>query len=250
MKNQITDFYKENFIKAVIDVNKKLYFYIHNNLKKNDIQYSDTLGYGGDNSLNIDLYAEELFIKYLKDFGNIYSEECGIKIFDKEFTIIIDPIDGSNNFYSNLEYYGSSVALQYEDEIIAGFVCNLATGKMIYRAFDSQVVEISFENRVFFSQDKQKLAIFERAYDYPFFCKELSSLNIKFRSLGATALSLANSRNYLFVLHKGNIRNFDICAALYICKDLYIYRDDDTVLISINKDVFRQVKERIGYKSK
>ncbi len=242
MKNQITDFYKENFIKAVILANKKLFSHIHKKLKNKDLQYSNTTGYGGDNSLNIDLYAEKLFIKHLKKFGNIYSEECGFKDFGKDFTIILDPIDGSNNLYSNLEYYASSLALKYENKIIAAFVCNLATGKLIYRAFDSKVIELSFLKRNILSTSKNKLAIFERAYEYPKICKKLSKINIKFRSLGASALSLANARNYLFVLHKGNIREFDISAALYICEDLYIYQNKNTLLICKDKNIFEEIK--------
>ncbi len=242
MKTKITDFYKENFIKAVILANKKLFSYLHKNLKSYDIQYSNSTGYGGDNSLNIDLYAEKIFIKYLKKFGNIYSEECGFKDFDKNFTIIIDPIDGSNNLYSNLEYYASSVALKYKNKIIAAFVCNLATGRLIYRAFDSKVIEISLLKRNILSNSRNKLAIFERAYEYPKICKKLSKQNIKFRNLGASALSLANAKNYLFVLIKGKIREFDISAALYICKDLYIYQNKNTLLICKDKDVFEEIK--------
>ncbi len=244
MKNKITDFYKKNFIKAVISTNKKLFDYLHNHIKTKDIKYSNTIGYGGDNSLNIDLYAENLFIKNLSKFGNIYSEECGFKDFGKEFTIIIDPIDGSNNFFSNLEYYASSIALRYQDKIIAGFVCNLASGRLIYRAFDSEVIEVSLIKRNLLNIHQNKLAIFERAYEYPKICKNLSKQNIKFRTLGASALSLANARNYLFVLLKGKIREFDVSAALYICKDLYIYKNKNTIFISKSKKTIKHIKKK------
>lgn len=243
MINNITELYKQEFIEAVINANKELYNYIHHNSELLEIEYSNSLGYGGDNSLNIDLYAEEHFIKKLKEFGNIYSEECGLKSFDKDFTIVIDPIDGSNNISSGLEYYGSSISLKYRDTILAGFVCNLATGNLIYKAFDDKIQQVSFLNKKIYKVQQQKLAIFERAYKYPNICQELSNNNIKYRTLGAVAISLANARNYLFVLFKGKIREFDISAALYICNDLYVYKSDNILLISKNKQFFDLVKE-------
>ena len=106
--NNFTASYKNSFIEAVILANKELHTYITKNLSLNDYEYSNTIGFGGDNSLKMDLIAENIFIKYLEDFGNIYSEECGLRNTNKECTIIIDPLDGSNNFYSNLPYFGTS----------------------------------------------------------------------------------------------------------------------------------------------
>ena len=82
MKN-ITVSYKNSFIEAVILANKELYTYINTNLSLNDYEYTNTIGFGGDNSLKIDLIAENIFIKHLEKFGNIYSEECGLKSSNK-----------------------------------------------------------------------------------------------------------------------------------------------------------------------
>lgn len=247
MNKTITEAYKENFINSVIEANKELYNYLHYNLKEKDLQYSNTIGYGGDNSLNIDLYAEEIFIKYLKEFGNIYSEECGFIDFNKDFTIIIDPIDGSDNFCANLEYYGSSVALKYKDEIIAGFVCNLATGNLIYKAFDFALKEFNITGKKVLKRDGfDKFGIFERAYKYPKISQKLQENSIKFRSLGAAAVSLAFSKNYDFVLFVGQIREFDIAASLYICNEQNIYKSEDFLLISKNKQKVELIKEIIN----
>ncbi len=246
MNKTITEDYKENFINSVIEANKELYKYIHYNLQKEDLEYSNTIGYGGDNSLKIDLYAEEIFIKYLKDFGNIYSEECGFLDFNKDFTIIIDPIDGSDNFYANLEYYGSSVALKYKDEICAGFVCNLATGNFIYRAFDFPLKELNIAGKKILKRARfNKFGIFERAYKYPKISQKLQESNIKFRSLGAAAVSLSFAKNYDFVLFVGEVREFDIAASLYICNEQNIYKSKDFLLISKNKQKVELIKEII-----
>lgn len=247
--NNITASYKNSFIEAVILANKELYTYINTNLSLNDYEYTNTIGFGGDNSLKMDLIAENIFIKYLEKFGNIYSEECGLLSTNKECTIIIDPLDGSNNFYSNLPYYGTSVALQKNGITIAGFVTNLVSSVIIYRAFDDEIKYFSLLKETNFTPinlSKTKFSIFERAYEYPAICNFLSKNNIKYRSLGAVALSLSEANNYDFVLYGGKIRDFDVAAALYICKELFIYRTDKILLISQNKQKINLIKEFIN----
>ena len=246
--NNLTASYKNNFIEAVILANRELHTYLNTNLSLNDYEYTNITGFGGDNSLKIDLIAENIFIKHLENFGNIYSEECGLKTTNKEFTIIIDPLDGSNNFYSNLPYYGTSVALQKDEITIAGFITNLLTGIITYRAFDEEIRYFSLiknEEITPLNINKTKISIFERAYEYPLICEQLSKNNIKFRSLGAVALSLCDAKNYDFVLYCGKIREFDIAASLYINKNLYIYETKKALLISQNKQMFNLIKEII-----
>ena len=181
--NNLTASYKNSFIEAVILANKELYTYINKNLSLNDYIYTNITGFGGDNSLKIDLVAENIFIKYLEKFGNIYSEECGFLDTQKEFTIIIDPLDGSNNFYSNLPYYGTSVALQKDGVTIAGFVTNLVSSVIKYRAFDGEIKYFSLiknEEIVPIDIIKTKISVFERAYEYPFICQKLSENSIKY----------------------------------------------------------------------
>lgn len=248
MNNNLTALYKRSFIEAVILANKELHTYINTNLSLKDYEYTNITGFGGDNSLKMDLIAENIFIKYLENFGNIYSEECGLKTTNKEFTIVIDPLDGSNNFYSNLPYYGTSVALQKDGTTIAGFVTNLVSSIIKYRAFDDEIKYFSLmknEEIIPIHTEKTKISVFERAYEYPMICQKLSKNNIKFRSLGAVALSLSDAQNYDFVLYCGNIREFDIAASLYIFKDLYIYKTDKSLLLSKNKQKFDLVKEFI-----
>ncbi|MDZ7819153.1 MAG: inositol monophosphatase family protein [Aliarcobacter sp.] len=248
MNKNITALYKKSFIEAVILANKELHTYINTNLSSKDYEYTNTTGFGGDNSLKIDLIAENIFIKYLEKFGNIYSEECGLLSTDKEFTIVIDPLDGSNNFYSRLPYYGTSVALKKDEITIAGFVTNLVTTIITYRAFEDEIKQISLIdlNEIeLYKSEKTRISIFERAYEYPEIVKKLFENRIKFRSLGAVALSLCDAKKYDFVLYGGKIRDFDIAAALYICNDLYVYQSSKFLLISKNADKYKLIKEFI-----
>lgn len=245
----ITASYKKSFIEAVKLANKQLHTYLNEKLSLNDYSYTNSYGFGGDNSLKMDLIAENFFVDILNSFGNIYSEECGFLDNSSSFTIIIDPLDGSNNFYSQLPYYGTSIALQKDGITIAGFVTNLITGIITYRAFEDEIKYFSLlQNKEINILEIQsnKIAIFERAYEYPNICEKLNQYKIKFRCLGAVALSLSDSFKYDFVLYAGKIRDFDVLAALYICKDLYIYKSENFLFITKNKEKYDLLKEVIN----
>ena len=233
-----------SFTKAVIRANKELYEYINTRLSSFDLEESNTIGFGGDNSLNIDISAEKIFIKHLSSFGDIYSEEVGLLSSNSNVKIIIDPIDGSHNFQSQLPYYGTSVALQIDGVSKAGYVCNLANATMIYRE-DGDIKEISLIDESEYKSillEKSAFSIFERAYAYPKICEALYENKIKFRSPGAAALSLANARNYTFVLFAGKIREFDIAAAIHICDNLFIHKDDEFLIVTKSEQILELIK--------
>ena len=242
------------FIIECVKANKEIYNYINHELKAEDYLYHEDIGEGGDKSLNMDLYAESVFVKYLSSFGNIYSEESGfIKTTNenqKDFTIIIDPLDGSDNFSSSLPYYGTAVAFEHDNNVQIGVVCNLNIG-LIY---------IKDENKISYTSDmdgnivddhvlkhgKPKFGIFERAYIFPDLCLQLKEHKLKYRSPGAVALSFACAKYYNFVLFRGSVREFDVKAALYICNDLHVYEGNDFLIIAKNKNVFFQLKKLLN----
>ena len=241
-------FDNEKFIEAVKNANIELMTYINSNLSYSDITYTNTTGFGGDNSLKIDIIAENIFIRHLSSFGDVFSEECGLLSNKSNFKIIIDPIDGSSNFMHNLPYYGSSVALKYKDETLASFVCNLVSGILTYKIENSEIryYDLNKQNYIKrFFQNSSKLAIFEKSYDNPEICLKLSQNKIKYRSAGAMALSLCDARNYRFAMFKGQIRDFDVAAALYINSDLYVHKKDDILILALNKKDFDFVLEII-----
>lgn len=234
--------------KRVIKANMEILEYMKKSLKKEDFLYTNKIGFGGDKTLKIDKIFEDIFIKNLKDFGNIFSEECGFKDFKKDFTFVIDPLDGSNNFFSNIPYFGTSVAMKKDEKTIAGFVANLANETLIYKILNKKPKYISLLTgkkikRV--ENISSKVAVFERGYKYPNICKILNSKGIKFRVLGATALSLANARDFTFVLFKGDLREFDIDAGLFISKRLYIKKEEDMIFVTKYKEVFSSFNEII-----
>ncbi|MFA6271662.1 MAG: inositol monophosphatase [Patescibacteria group bacterium] len=64
---------------------------------------------------------------------NIFSEETGEIKRNSEYTLIIDPLDGSNNFVLGIPNFSASIALLKNDEIIASAIYD-PIQKKIYHA--------------------------------------------------------------------------------------------------------------------
>lgn len=237
------------FIDDCIKANQEIYEYINTHISSTDYNYSGKIGFGGDKSSNIDLLTEQIFIKYLAKYGDIYSEECGLLSSSSKYKIIIDPLDGSDNFMSSLPYYGTSVALQENNKTLASMVCNLADASLIYKIKNDETVRISLlslEKITKYEYENTNLAIFERAYAYPEISKKLFEKKIKFRSLGAVALSLSDAKYYSFVLFFGKIREFDIVAAMHICEGLNVYSCDEFLIVAKSNSTFELIKDIIN----
>jgi len=227
------------FIKAVISANKEIIELLKSNSGE-DFCQSISLGAGGDISSKIDLLAEEIFIKHLSVFGNIYSEECGFVDNKKSDDIIIDPLDGSDNFASNLPYYGTSVALKRDGKYIVGVIANLSNGEIFVKDSES-FRRANIENLEFKLVEKNmysKLGLFERTYCSKGTPEKMREYNMKYRSPGAFALSLAYAHDVNFVLYEGKMREYDIAAGLFMCEGLYIKKTEDLLLVSKNKEIF------------
>lgn len=234
------------FINAVISANKEILELLKNNSGQNLCQ-SVSLGAGGDISSKIDLLAEEIFIKWLSEFGNIYSEECGFIDNNKSDEIIIDPFDGSDNFASNLPYFGTSVALKRDGKYIVGIVVNLSNGEIFVKNEES-FKRGNLHNLEFKFVEKNtcsKLGLFERTYCSKGTPEKMRQHAIKYRSPGAFALSLAYAHDVDFVLFEGQMREYDIAAGLFMCEDLYIKKTDKLLLVSKDKEIFGKISQFI-----
>ncbi len=200
------------------------------------------VGEGGDISIKADLLAEEIFVKNLAPFGRIYSEENGY-IGKGDYTIYLDPLDGSDNFISGIPYYGASVCLD-EGKNKKSFICNFANGDIFYKDKTQEIRKNIFWDATSKVQTKQnRVAIFEKAYANPKIVETFFKKGIKFRSLGALALSLVYSKGCSFALYVGKLRVFDIIAALNFLDGHYIYEKDDILLVSHDKKIFEEILE-------
>lgn len=236
----------KKFISLTIKANEKIYKLIQKSSHKKlckDIK----IGAGGDMGHFIDVKSEQIFIKYLHKFGQIISEEIGIYGENSQYKIIIDPCDGSDNFVSKLPYFGSSVALSKDGKYIAGIVCNFANKDIFIKT------EKYFKKGKLFSDEFvackvnkfSKVGIFERAYCSKKYVKKFQELNIKFRSSGALALSLAYAHEVDFVFYEGDAREFDIASGWYMCEHLYKIKTKNYIFVSKDKQTFDKILKKI-----
>lgn len=232
------------FIKASMESIRELYQVINTHDRDKDLYKKYSVGHGGDISFGIDLLAESIYVKHLSPFGKIYSEESGM-IGEGEGVITLDPLDGSANFLSNIPYYGSSIAYEIDGKMVVGIVVNLANGDIFLKQVNKNA-QYGNLNTLKFRDIKPNIStqvgIFEKAYQSKIYADKLHSKKIKYRSIGAMALSIAYSYNSKFFIVEGNLRIFDIKAALFICEDLFIHRTNNLLLISHNKEYFNSMR--------
>ncbi|UFH60061.1 inositol monophosphatase family protein [Sulfurovum mangrovi] len=230
------------FIQAVINANKEIFNALQN--FENTWYEKSEVGAGGDVSSKLDLFAEEVFVKYLGSYGVIESEESGV-IGEGEEQIIIDPIDGSSNALSHFPYFGSSVAkINGEGVLDSAIVCNFANGDIFIKEAGKEAVQGKL-----FSEDftplqknaKSEIGLFEKAYANSALVEKLHQEKIKFRAPGAVALSLAYAHSVEFVLYVGAFRIYDFAAGLALCEGLEVVVDEDYVIVSQDKNIVDRI---------
>ncbi len=235
----------KEFIADAIEANREVYHLVSSELNSSYFK-SCGIGKGGDISKEIDLVAENIFIATLQKYGQIFSEESGI-VGSGERKIYIDPIDGSENFVSKIPYFGSSLALQEEEKVIVGVVCNYSNGDIFIK--DDTSFRVAKLDKLNFTEVKNNpfssIGIFERGYRGSKYSKRLQKEDIKYRVSGAVALSLAYAHYVDFVIFEGEMRDYDIKAGLFMCENLYKYQYNDLLLISKEKERFDELKRVI-----
>ena len=70
-----------------------------------------------------DIESNKAIIKTIKKYfpkHSILSEETGLEDNKSDFKWIIDPIDGTHNFLHQIPVFGTSIAMEYKNEVILG----------------------------------------------------------------------------------------------------------------------------------
>lgn len=70
-----------------------------------------------------DIEANKAIIKTIKKFfpsHSILSEETGFEDNKSDYKWVIDPLDGTHNFLREIPVFGTSIALEYKNEVILG----------------------------------------------------------------------------------------------------------------------------------
>ncbi|MDX1296566.1 MAG: inositol monophosphatase family protein [Sulfurimonadaceae bacterium] len=198
-------------------------------------------GAGGDISIGFDLMAESVFVKYLKPFGTVCSEESGCIEGPGDAEIVIDPIDGSDNLKSNFPYYGAAIALRENGKTVAAVISNFANGDaFVKHASTHYQTHLSDLNlcKAVTPNPYAKVGLFEKAPAHPELSRALIEEGLKFRSPGAIALSLSYAYHVKYVIFFGTMRSYDIDAGYYMCEDLYRFQDDELLIVAKDQEVF------------
>ena len=87
---------------------------------------------GNDIVTNVDLLVEKTIIERVREIypnHRILSEEIGLinEGLQSDYLWIIDPIDGTINFANDLPFYTTTIAVQYKNKTLVGFVYNHST---------------------------------------------------------------------------------------------------------------------------
>ncbi|MFI5035933.1 MAG: inositol monophosphatase family protein [Acidimicrobiales bacterium] len=81
-----------------------------------------------ESQYHLDVVADEVARRVLGGAGfRVVSEESGVSGAG-EFTVVVDPVDGSTNCDRGVPFYSTSLALVRGKELVGGLVVNLATG--------------------------------------------------------------------------------------------------------------------------
>ena len=91
----------------------------------------------GSNDLvtNADFESESKIVSVIRDVfpgHNILGEEEKYEKTDSEYTWIVDPLDGTNNFASGIPIFCSSVAAALNGKIIAGAIYDVTRNELFY----------------------------------------------------------------------------------------------------------------------
>jgi myo-inositol-1(or 4)-monophosphatase len=105
--------------------------YLHKKIKY------DTKSTDVDMVTEVDFLCEKLIISKIKEvypLHSIISEEAGKSLDDNEYVWIIDPLDGTNNYFHGYPVFAVSIALRKGNEPLVGVVYMPFAGEIFYAA--------------------------------------------------------------------------------------------------------------------
>lgn len=136
---------KKYWLEICKDVGEKTFSEVQKYIGKEERKNVMKTGFSGDKTLLIDHVAEKTIINALESTGRSFeliSEEMGKKTVGEkpEVQIVIDPLDGSNNFRFGIPFASASIAVgnlkEKMEGIEVGYVKNLINGDSYYAVKD------------------------------------------------------------------------------------------------------------------
>lgn len=185
-----------------------------------------SIGQGGDMTLLADKRSEDIVIDRLREERaemKVVSEERGEIIIGKvpQYTILLDPLDGSFNFKNGLSYFGISMAvMDRKSRLIAGYVLDVSQGTEYYATADGsrkngkkiQASKRDHAGRILLEYTRKA-----DPEDLQAISSALSGIR-HVRAPGAVALDLCGVADGTFdcLLQAGSSRYLDTAAGVYI----------------------------------
>ncbi len=186
------------------------------------------MGADGTPTAVIDDVAERAALHVLKDDGRpvrLVSEEMGNVVFgdNPEFTVVLDPLDGTYNALRGIPFYSVSIAIGNTDlsQIYYGYVKNLVTGDVYVAERDRGAYLNGKEIRVSTRKDTDPYcaSIYGCAFTERNF---LNRNGKKVRLLGSAALELcyvASKKTDAFIDARNRLRVTDVAAGKLIVEE-------------------------------
>tara|TARA_B100002019_G_scaffold287713_1_gene300145 strand:- start:745 stop:1533 length:789 start_codon:yes stop_codon:yes gene_type:complete len=105
--------------------------FLKRNFYKNQVASYDK---GRDIKLSIDLEAEDVILSIIKENSNlpILSEESGANKDLGDTYWIVDPLDGSSNYFRKIEVCAVSIALMHQDKPVVGVINDFMNNHLYY----------------------------------------------------------------------------------------------------------------------
>ena len=165
--------------------------------------------------------------KIIPDAGFITEEEMTDQE-TKEFTWIIDPLDGTTNFVHGIPNYCVSIGLMFQDEIVAGVVYEVANDECFYASKGNGAYVNGQPIHIREDQEIKNCVLatgfpyyeFERLQEYLSILNDLMKDTQGLRRMGSAAADMA----YVACGRYGgyfeyNLNSYDIAAGVILVKE-------------------------------
>ncbi len=206
----------------------KIYRKVRRSVSSDFYRFGKNMGLGADGTVTkfIDKLAEDVAVKYLKKSKvdvNLLSEEAGIIDNNAEYTIVLDPVDGTRNAFRGIPFYSVSVAVGKRklSDVEYGVVKNIPNGN-VFTA--EKNVGAFLNNKKLVVPDvpgKQILSSLSLGKNYGPAAIDLAKKE-KVRSLGSASLEMcmvATGALDYYLVANDYIRVFDIAASTLILRE-------------------------------
>jgi len=179
----------------------------------------------------VDKTAERMLIESLDKliFDAGYIAEEGTKSnSDKEYTWIIDPLDGTTNYLHGLPPHAISIALKHEDKLVMGVVHEIVSGEMFYAWKEGGAWLNGRKINVSASQNL-KSSLIATGFPYNDFSKMKEYMDLfeilmqnthGIRRLGSAAVDLAYvACGRMDAFYEYGLKPWDVAAGAFIVKE-------------------------------